>query len=209
MVTSSLSDLEKRVYSQVTESGSLGLIVDMDDTVFWELDFIGPFIERMSRLLEMEMGSALAENFSQFYMQNWTRGSRRDLFQRSISEFGITGIQPEDFLEEMKTLRITSGLKIRSWADRIFSESSVPIAILTNGNPDVQKNKFSQLTPRSALDRATLVCAKEICSKPSPLAVQVILDSWKLSPEDVVFIGDSEIDDQCARNSGCRFISST
>lgn len=209
MVISSQFDLEERVYTQVMESGPLGLIVDMDDTVFWERDFINPFIEHMSRLIEVERGSTLAKNFRQFYMQNWTSGSRRDLFQRSISEFGISSVQPEDFLEEMKNLRITSGLKVRSWAERVFSETSVPIAILTNGNPDVQKNKFGQLTPRTASTRATLVCAKEISSKPSPLAVQVILDRWQLSPEDVVFIGDSELDEECARNSGCKFISST
>ena len=200
--------LEERVYSQVMDTDALGLIVDMDDTLFWEHEFIGPFVDHMASLLEVKLGSNLADDFKIFYLDNWTGGKRRDLFQRSIKELELTDFEPHDFLREMKSLRVPSGLQVRSWAERVFDHPSIPIAILTNGNPEVQKNKFNQLIPQSIATRARLVCAKEISSKPSSLAVEEILGSWKLGPGDVVFVGDSEIDEQCARNSGCRFVRS-
>lgn len=200
--------LEERVYSEVMDTDALGLIVDMDDTLFWEHEFIGPFVDHMANLLEVSLGSNLADDFKRFYLDNWMRGNRQNLFQRSINELELTDFEPHDFLREMKSLRVPSGLQVRSWAERVFDHASFPIAILTNGNPEVQKSKFSQLTPQSVATRAKLVCAKEISSKPSARAVGEILASWELGAKDVVFVGDSEIDEQCARNSGCRFVRS-
>lgn len=208
MAMSSQSNLEERVYAQVLGAQALGLIVDMDDTIFWEIDFIDPFVNHLSKLVESEIGKTRAKNFRRFFMQNWTSGFRKDLFQRCIAEFEIANVEPEVFLKEMQTFKAVSGLSLRSWAERIFSEVSIPIVILTNGNPDVQQNKFGQLNLPGASTRASLICAKDISSKPSPKAVELILDSWQSGSRDVLFVGDSEIDEQCARNSGCRFIRS-
>ncbi len=41
--------------------------------------------------------------------------------------------------------------------------------------------------------------------KPSPEGVHIILDAWRIQPEEVVFIGDSHVDEQTARAAGVRF----
>ena len=41
--------------------------------------------------------------------------------------------------------------------------------------------------------------------KPHPESLELILDIWKLSPDEVVFIGDSEVDEQTARAAGTLF----
>lgn len=208
MDTSRQFNLEDRVYSQVVGTNVLGLIVDMDDTVFWEIDFVNPFVSHLAKLIEPEIGRNRAEEFAQFFIHNWSIGSRKNLFQKSLTEFEVPNLAPEMFLEEMKTFRVGSGLRIRPWAERFFREASIPISILTNGNPDVQRNKYNQLKLPVPPTQIGLVCARDISSKPSPKAVELILESWQLEPRDVLFVGDSSIDELCARNSGCNFICS-
>lgn len=41
--------------------------------------------------------------------------------------------------------------------------------------------------------------------KPSPEGVHVILNGWRMLPEEAVFIGDSHVDEQTARAAGVRF----
>jgi len=206
METSNPSSLENRVYWEVIQSLPKAMIVDMDETIYWEKSFIEPYVVQMSMLVEKEIGTVSAKQFMNFYLESWESGSRRNLFQECIAKFSITSITPTRFLEEMRSFRVKNGLPIRAWAQRVFREISVPTIILTNGDPEVQRNKFSQLTPQGALLHSTLVCAKEIASKPSTLAVENAIRFWNLTPEDVVFVGDSEIDRKCAYESGCRFI---
>lgn len=41
--------------------------------------------------------------------------------------------------------------------------------------------------------------------KPDPAGMHAILDAWGLGPGDVVFVGDSDVDEHTARNSGVPF----
>ena len=43
--------------------------------------------------------------------------------------------------------------------------------------------------------------------KPHPESIFYILNRWNLSPEDVIFIGDSKVDEQTAHNASIDFIS--
>ncbi|SDN33059.1 haloacid dehalogenase superfamily, subfamily IA, variant 1 with third motif having Dx(3-4)D or Dx(3-4)E [Desulfonauticus submarinus] len=44
-------------------------------------------------------------------------------------------------------------------------------------------------------------------SKPHPESVYFILNKWKISSEEVAYIGDSKLDEECARNSNVLFWS--
>ncbi len=41
--------------------------------------------------------------------------------------------------------------------------------------------------------------------KPNPESLHAILDAWRMPPRDVVFIGDSQVDEYTAQNAGLRF----
>ena len=47
--------------------------------------------------------------------------------------------------------------------------------------------------------------ANEIKPKPAPDALQLLIEEHALSPEDVVFIGDSKEDEECAKSAGVDF----
>jgi HAD superfamily hydrolase (TIGR01549 family) len=208
MVESNLSETDSRILDQIKLLEPQAVILDMDDTLYWEREFIVPFVENLSKKVSIEIGSSGAKEFQSYYLSNWAAGFRKDLFGKSIRQFSLTRLSESDFLAEMRSVKVANGLTLRPWASKFLTRTSLPIAILTNGDQMVQKNKFDQLVPKNSMRNTMLVCAKNYAAKPSPLAVNKILSEWNLKPSGVVIIGDSEIDRQCALSAGCLFICS-
>lgn len=43
------------------------------------------------------------------------------------------------------------------------------------------------------------------CRKPKPLMLQRLLKKYNLKPEELLFVGDRDTDEECAINAGCDF----
>jgi phosphoglycolate phosphatase-like HAD superfamily hydrolase len=95
---------------------------------------------------------------------------------------------------------------LKNWAIHVLSEWIVPMAVFTNGDPEIQRNKFSMLQPHELFQCVPLFCAKEIAPKPSPLGAKAIIGGWGLEPSDVLFLGDNRVDELCAEAVGCQFL---
>jgi HAD superfamily hydrolase (TIGR01549 family) len=208
MAESNLSETDSRILDQIKLLEPQAVILDMDDTLYWEREFIVPFVENMSEKVSIEIGSTGAKEFRNYYLSNWDAGLRKDLFGKSIRQFSLTSLSDSDFLEEMRIVKVANGLRLRPWASEFLTRERLPIAVLTNGDQVVQKNKYDQLVPKNSMQKTMLVCAKDFSAKPSPLAVKKILNDWNLKPKGVLLIGDSETDRQCAISGGCLFVSS-
>ena len=50
-----------------------------------------------------------------------------------------------------------------------------------------------------------VMTASKVRAKPLPDSVHVILEAWRLSPHEVAFVGDSEVDRQTAQDAGVPF----
>jgi len=50
-----------------------------------------------------------------------------------------------------------------------------------------------------------MTVANTAAPKPDPDGVRQILEAWNLGREDVVFLGDSSVDEHTARNAGVDF----
>jgi phosphoglycolate phosphatase-like HAD superfamily hydrolase len=203
---SKLFDIDGIVRS-IEKINPKGIIYDLDNTLFWEIDYMKSYIQKISELVSIEKSPEISNQFYSGFMEEWESGRRRDLFQTLLDHFQIESLSPDNLIYEMETLKVPGGLRIRNWAKRALAEFKVPTAILTNGNPAVQRNKFSQLVPYSLVKGTELFCAKEYQPKPSPEGVKVILSAWALAPESVLFIGDSDLDEKCASSAGCKFIN--
>jgi phosphoglycolate phosphatase-like HAD superfamily hydrolase len=209
MVPSSTSDFDSLLFAQIRSINPRGLILDMDDTLYWESSFVSEFARHMMKKVLSEKGPQQADQFFAFFTQNWARGNRREIFQQSVLEFNLETITASDFFESMRTLVVPDGLTLRTWAKRVLVELETPIAVLTNGDQVTQQNKFAQLWPKKLLRDVELFCAKDYEPKPSGLGALAILKKWKLLPADVLLIGDSPLDMQCAMDAGCDFLFST
>jgi putative hydrolase of the HAD superfamily len=79
--------------------------------------------------------------------------------------------------------------------------------VLTNGNTEQQKNKIRNISWTGLDNYLQIVFANDIEPKPSAAGVEHILNISGTSKNDAIFIGDSEVDQACALNSGIDFIN--
>jgi|TARA_B110000503_G_scaffold48261_1_gene78630 FMN phosphatase YigB (HAD superfamily) len=203
---SNTSDFDAFLFEQIRANNPSGLILDMDDTLYWESGFVIEFARQMRGKVLLEKGGLQADQFFNFFTENWSRGNRKSIFQLSVLEFNLETVSASDFLESMRSMSVPGGLALRHWARRTLTEMSIPIAILTNGDPVLQKNKFSQLSPEELLRNVDLICAKDYEAKPSAMGALKIIKNWGLAPDEVLLIGDSQVDLDCAKNAGCGFL---
>jgi phosphoglycolate phosphatase len=82
-----------------------------------------------------------------------------------------------------------------------FSQANIPMAVLTNKPTQISEQILQGLGLTrhfSAVYGGDSFAAK----KPDPAGVHKILEQFSVAPSDTLFIGDSEVDVQTARNAG-------
>lgn len=120
---------------------------------------------------------------------------------------------PEDLLEQAEKTRKTisyqqvirfislePGLReYLSW----LQQATIPCAVNTN-RTDTMGIILDKFDLRAYFD--PVITSRDVPHpKPDPVSLRVILSKWGLSPGRVVFIGDSQVDEQTARGAGTLF----
>jgi phosphoglycolate phosphatase-like HAD superfamily hydrolase len=80
------------------------------------------------------------------------------------------------------------------------------IFILTNGHTDQQVNKITQIEWKGLQKHIKCYYANELVPKPAPDGLLKIMEDHELEPKDLVFIGDADIDENCAKAAGVDFV---
>jgi FMN phosphatase YigB (HAD superfamily) len=80
------------------------------------------------------------------------------------------------------------------------------IFILTNGNPEQQLNKIKQIDWRGLEPYLTCYFANEIAPKPETDSIDLLIKDHSLQRRNILMIGNSDIDRQCADASGIDLI---
>lgn len=125
----------------------------------------------------------------------------------------IKHIIPEEHLEKAMAMRedpslLKAGDYIKLSEELVpflewLKSNSINIAVNTNRTDslDMVLNKFGINHYFSPKVTATTLSK----TKPEPDGVYYILDQWGLNAEDVVYIGDTFVDEQCAKAAGVDF----
>jgi len=80
------------------------------------------------------------------------------------------------------------------------------IFILTNGNPEQQLNKIKQTEWHGLEPYLTCYFADEIAPKPDTDSLDLLIKNHNLQRRNILMIGNSEVDRQCADASGVDLI---
>jgi FMN phosphatase YigB (HAD superfamily) len=80
------------------------------------------------------------------------------------------------------------------------------IFIVTNGNPQQQLNKIKHTDWQGLEQYLTCYFADEIVAKPETDTIDFLLEKHQIQRRDVVIIGKSDVDRQCAEACGIDFI---
>jgi phosphoglycolate phosphatase len=91
---------------------------------------------------------------------------------------------------------------IRELVAELSREKKIKTAVISNKPDSVLRRLMDDLFSPRASD-AVYGLRPKIPAKPDPSAVWELLAEFGISPHDAVFMGDSEIDMETAKNAGC------
>lgn len=176
-----------------------GIIFDCDGVMFDTRELNARYYDKIIQKLglppltekQQELAFALTaqELFDRFVGKN-----RAEEIKRICADFPY-----EELIPQMK---IENGLLLLV---QFLYKKNIRCAVNTNRRDSMEQVlEHFGLTPYFF---PVMTCKKTTFAKPHPEGVYKILDIWKLSPKQVLFIGDSAIDMEAARRANTFFAS--
>ena len=181
-----------------------GLIVfDLDGTL---IDSIGDIASAVNRFRISRAGSILSENTVKAAVGH----GARELCKTLLTDLAEDGESPDDLYQAFRRIYIEeAGLpdhQIR-WLPgaiemlRHLQEQNLAAAILTNKPRRVTEVLQPQL--RQAFPWQAILCPEDTgAPKPDPCGIQQLIQRNQLTPEEVLFVGDSAVDFSTGKNAG-------
>jgi phosphoglycolate phosphatase-like HAD superfamily hydrolase len=194
------------IIDQLLET-KLAFVFDFDNTLYPEKDYLYQVYYMIGQFVEYQ------ETFdhdiiTKFLTDEFEANGREKLFDKLIEKFNLKEEYKENMLRLLRTGRLPLKLLLFKEMEWIMNEvvnNNRLLFLLTNGNVEQQRNKIVQVEWNGLQKNLRCYFANEIKPKPAPDALQLLMEEHALSPEDVVFIGDSKVDEECAKTAGVDF----
>lgn len=194
------------IIDQLLET-KLAFVFDFDNTIYPEKDYLYQVYYMIGQFVEYQ------ETFdhdiiTKFLTDEFEANGREKLFDKLIEKFNLKEEYKENMLRLLRTGRLPLKLLLFKEMEWIMNEvvnNNRLLFLLTNGNVEQQRNKIVQVEWNGLQKNLRCYFANEIKPKPAPDALQLLMEEHALSPEDVVFIGDSKEDEECAKSAGVDF----
>lgn len=185
-------------------------IFDLDNTIYNEEDYLfQAYSEIAGRFSGLTTGKS-KKSLLKIIMSIYTKDGREKLFDKFLETAGLDITYLSECLEILRNFTPPDRIKMYRKTEKVLRmliERGKQIFILTNGNPAQQRNKIKSVDWKGLDMSITFILADEIEPKPSPAGIEYILRQTNTGKEQVIFIGDSETDRECASRGGIRFIN--
>jgi putative hydrolase of the HAD superfamily len=167
------------------------IVLDVDDTIYKELDYVQSGFQVVSEYLELQFKIPSKE--ASVYMCSFLPNRRGRIFDEVLLHYGC--YSPEIVQECLRIYRCHSP-KIHLFPDVIrflqrFSNNQK--YLVTDGFPTVQRKKIQSLGLKQykLFYYLTHIWGVEF-EKPHPLAFQLICEREGVTPKQVVYFGDNQ-----------------
>lgn len=185
-------------------------IFDLDDTLYSEIDYLYVVYRQMAEEIHAQTGFD-TETIAQALIGGFLENGRSQLLNKVLRQFELNEVEWLPRLLRIMRTGNVNNLKLRPLARKTLLELTQrgkQILVLTNGNVSQQKNKVEGLAELTQIVPASLIYyANEHKPKPSPAAFKQMTIDHGLDPYKSIMIGDSDVDEQFARNAGISFIN--
>jgi len=179
-------------------------IFELDDVLYPEKDYLYQVYYLFTAFLEYtELINA--KEATSFMVDIYLSEGKQMVFDRFKERFKID----EKYRKKFDHLNVTAKLPLKLLLDRallILMQDIVvdrkKIFILTNGNPIQQLNKIKQTEWHGLQPYLTCYFADEIAPKPETDSLDLLIKNHNLQRRNILMIGNSDIDRQCADASG-------
>jgi FMN phosphatase YigB (HAD superfamily) len=183
-------------------------IFEMDDVLYPEKDYLYQVYYLFTAFLEYA-GLINAKEATSFMVDTYLSEGKEIVFDRLKEKFNID----EQYRQNFRHLNITAKLPLKLLIEPellTFMQEIVidrkKIFILTNGNPEQQLNKIKQIEWHGLEPYLTCYFADEIVPKPETDSLDLLIKNHTLQRRNILMIGNSDIDRQCADASGVDLI---
>ncbi len=184
-------------------------IFDLDNTIYKEEDYLfqayKAIAARFAEILPDQSKNELFRILKDLYLKK----GREKLFDKFLKIVCLDNSYLPDCLKILRSFVPEKPLEINNKVKKVLTSlkrREKSVFILTNGNIVQQKNKIKHIQWDELDKQIGFVFANEIEPKPSPAGVFHILKITGIQVEKTIFIGDSDIDQACAQNSGIRYL---
>ena len=183
-------------------------IFELDDVLYPEKDYLYQIYYLFTAFLEYtEMIDA--KEATSFMVDAYLAGGKEVVFDRLKEKYSLD----EKYRQNFRHLNINAKLPLKLLLDEgllTFMQDIVvdrkKIFILTNGNPEQQLNKIKQTEWHGLEPYLTCYFADEIAPKPETDSLDLLIKNHNLQRRNILMIGNSEVDRQCADASGIDLI---
>lgn len=182
------------------------VLFDLDDTLYREIDFLRKAYARISNLASATCESS-AETIYTWMENEFSERGRDLLFQKLCRKFSIPEPEIQEWLKVLRSLEIREGLRLKNWVAPFIDEHDGRFAVVTNGNVAQQRNKISLLRLNYLFPDLPIYYAALTKPKPHSNSFRIISRDFNVSPENVVMVGDSDVDEKYAQECGIHFVS--
>ncbi len=184
-------------------------IFDLDNTIYNEEDYLFQayqvICDRYSALEPGQNKKSLFDLMIKIYYQE----GRDKLFDKFLETTGSDKDHMVLFLKILRTFKPEKPLLINKTLLEflhLLAGKNKNIYVLTNGNPQQQRNKIRHIKWDGLKKHINFVFAEEIGRKPSPAGVFHILKASGIGNGSAIFIGDKETDRICAEEGGVQYL---
>jgi len=184
------------------------VIFDLDNTIYDETLFLFTAYAAIANYVS-DKYNLHVEEVEDFLVTTFKGGGRKNLFQLLINQYLIPAEEINVFLQIMRTSIPDTKYPIFPPVITLFNDllnSGIKIGVLTNGHVQQQKNKVTQISWDGWDNNIHFYYANEIAPKPDPSSLDIILKDFNTPKETILFIGDSDTDEQFAANANIDFL---
>lgn len=183
------------------------ILFDLDNTIYDESDYLYPAYKEIAIDSEVRFGIDQTTMYN-FLKSNFETSGRVNLFSKMIVTFSLPEYYLENCLFILRNIKLQKPLEIFPHVHQLLVDSiqcSKTICVITNGNPQQQKNKIKQINWQGLDSKIRFILANEFIPKPNPGSFkETNIKQTELS--QTVYIGDSNTDEEFAANIGIAFI---
>ncbi len=183
-------------------------VFDLDNTLYPEKDYLFQVYYMVGQFIEYQE-TYDHQIITKYLIDEFEKNGRAHIFDKLIEQFNLKKEYVDNCIRLLRTARLPLKLLLFKEAEWMLNElvaKQKPIFILTNGTTDQQYNKITQIEWNGLQKHIKCYYAHEIAPKPAPDGLLKIMQDHELEPKDLVFIGDADIDENCAKAAGVEFV---
>lgn len=166
------------------------LVFDLDNTLYPEIEYVRSGFRSVADFLSNKIGVNREEIFADL-MESLEKHGRGKNFDYLVTKYD--GVDKEELIRIYRDHlpKIELKAKIKKYLEVLKKKHT--LCLLTNGWPDVQKQKVKALGLEKFFDKIFYAQEDgEEFKKPHRKFFDKIIEHYKLNPEEILMIGDDE-----------------